>query len=516
MHLTQTLHKTVRENPSALATVFGQRRHSYAQLQQRVAQLAGAFQQLGVQASDRIGMLSLNSDYYVEYIYATFWAGAVINPVNTRWSVPEIAYSLIDCDTKILLVDDNFVKFIDELRYLCPCLEKIIYCGSGPAPAHTLEYEQLITTTAPIVDTLRSHQDLAAILYTGGTTGKPKGVMLSHASLMTNALATIAATSRPPVQAGLHIAPFFHVGGIAYLIQVSLRAATHVILSGFDPVKAMQTIEKERISETFLVPTMLQMILDSSEFTKYDLSSLSNLIYGAAPIDETLLHRALDCLPNTQFMQVYGMTENAAVVAVLPAFCHTHEGQKLRKLKSVGRPTPITEVGIIHPETGEACKAGQFGEITIRSPTLMEGYWNKLEETSHALRDGWLYTGDGGYLDEDGYLYITDRLKDMIVSGGENVYSSEVENAILTHPAVQLCAVIGIPHEKWGEAVHAVVVVHEGHVLTEDEVKAVCRNLIASYKCPRSVEFRTELPLSGAGKLLKYKLREALQQKNTA
>lgn len=208
-------------------------------------------------------------------------------------------------------------------------------------------------------------------------------------------------------------------------------------------------------------------------------------------------------------MQLYGMTEIAPVAAVLPAHCHTPDGHKL---KSAGRPAPICEVRIVDPVSGEPLPKGRVGEVAVRGPSVMMGYWNKPEETAKALRDGWMHTGDGGYMDEDGYLFITDRIKDMIISGGENVYSTEVENALLSHPAVEACAVIGIPDEKWGEAVHAVLVLRPSHHLTLEEVRDHCRQHIAGYKCPRSIEFRTELPLSAAGKLLKYKLREALMK----
>ena len=508
MYLTQALHKAAREKPSAVATVFAQRRTTFARLGARVSKLASALRHLGAQPDARIGMLALNSDRYMEYVFATLWAGAVINPVNTRWNLIEIAYSLNDCDTRILFVDDAFAQLIEPLRERCPCLQTVIYCGEREAPAKTLDYEALLASASPADDALRSGADLAAVLYTGGTTGTPKGVMLSHACLFSNALATLAASPRPQVDVALHVAPLFHVGGLASIFQSALRSATHVVLPSFDARALMRAIVDERVNEVFLVPTMLQMLLDDPSFDEHDLSSLRNVIYGAAPIDETLLHRALQAFPGSQFMQVYGMTELAPVAAVLPGSCHTAEGRKLGKLKSAGRPAPACEVRIVDSASGDECPPEQFGEIAVRGPTVMLGYWNKPDETARVLRDGWMHTGDGGYLDRDGYLYITDRLKDMIVSGGENVYSPEVENAILSHPAVKACAVIGIADPKWGEAVHAVVVVREGHELTVEQVREHCRTLIAGYKCPRSVEFRGSLPLSSAGKLLKYKLRE--------
>ncbi|CAG4906675.1 acyl-CoA synthetase [Paraburkholderia saeva] len=511
MYLTQSFHKAAIERPNAYATVFAERRVTFAQFVERISRLAGAFQALGMAHGDRIGVLALNSDRYIEYVFGTFWAGGVINPVNTRWSINEIAYSLNDCGTEILLVDDAFLRLAGPLREQCPCLREVIYCGDGEPPAGTRGYEHLVKSSAPVRDAFRSGNDLAAILYTGGTTGAPKGVMLSHANLLCNALSALAAAPRPAVEATLHIAPLFHVGGLALVIQSALRQAKHVVLPNFDPGAILSTIVEESVNETFVVSTMLQAILDHPTFDSHDLSSLTSVLYGAAPMNSTLLHRALKALPSSQFMQLYGMTEIAPVAAVLPASCHTPEGQKLNKLKAAGRPAPICEVRIVDPETGEALPVGSVGEVAVSGPSVMLGYWNKPEETAKALRDGWMHTGDAGYMDEDGYLFVTDRIKDMIISGGENIYSTEVENAVLSHPAVQACAVIGIPDEKWGESVHAVIVTRESHHVTAEEVIEHCRRLIAGYKCPRSIEFRAELPHSAAGKLLKYKLREAFQ-----
>lgn len=505
MYLTQALHKAVRENPSGIATVFAQRTVTFSQLSGRVARLAGALRRQGVSPGDRIGMLALNSDRYIEAIFATLWTGAVINPINTRWSVNEIAYSVEDCETEVLFVDDAFLGMVEPLRNRCPRIRTVIYCGEAQTPAGMLDYEQLVHSSEPIADALRSGNDLAAVLYTGGTTGAPKGVMLSHTNIASNVLSSLAATSRPEVKTVLQMAPLFHIAALSFMFQSMTRIATQVILPGFEPAAVIRDIAQYRVDEIFTVPTMLKMLLDQPPLSNHDLSSLKNIIYGAAPIDPALLQRAMERIPSSQFLQAYGMTETSPVSAVLPTACHIANGPKL---KAAGRPAPACEVRIVDPASGNDCPMGVVGEIAVRGPGVMLGYWNKPEETAKALRDGWMHTGDAGYFDADGYLFITDRIKDMIICGGENVYSTEVENAILTHPAVQFCAVIGIPDEKWGEAVHAVIVVRPGHELYAEAVQTHCRQLIASYKCPRSVEFRNELPLSAAGKLLKYKLRE--------
>ena len=388
MYLTQALHKAAREKPNATASVFRGRRRTFEQLRKRAAQFAGLLQSLKAEPGDRIAMLALNSDQYLEYLFGTFWGGCAINPVNTRWSVREIAYSLNDCQTRILFIDDAFAHLIDPLREQCPCLESILYIGDKTAPDRTLPYEAALNSATEVKDALRSGNDLAAVLYTGGTTGIAKGVMLSHSNLLSNALSALAAAPRPQIDATLHVAPLFHVGGLAAVFQTALRGATHVILEQFDSATVIRTIASERINEVFLVPTMLQRILDEPCFNEHDLSSLKNIIYGAAPIDPTLLQRAISALPCSQFMQVYGMTELAPVTAILPAYYHTLAGQQLDKLKAAGRPTPICEVRIENAD-GKELPMGQTGEIVVRGPSVMLGYWNKPDETAKALRDGW-------------------------------------------------------------------------------------------------------------------------------
>ncbi|MBA1145468.1 long-chain-fatty-acid--CoA ligase [Ectothiorhodospiraceae bacterium WFHF3C12] len=506
MHLTQPLHKGRRERPDALACVYAERGRSYAELVSRVARLAGALQRLGLETGDRAGLLGLNSDRYIEGLYAILWAGGVVNPVNTRWASAEMAYSLNDCETRLLLVDDNFLDFLEPLRAKCPALETIVYMGEGEAPTGTVDYETLVAESAPAEDALRSGDDLAAIFYTGGTTGAPKGVMLSHANLYADALGTVAATPRPARAVCLHAAPLFHIGGLGLVFQLMPRLGTHVIMPGFEPAAMLELIERERVQETFLVPTMLRLLLDHEDFGKRDLSSLRYMIYGASPMDAALMDRALERLPGVDFMQAYGMTELSPVVVVLPPENHAAEGRA--KLAAAGLPINIAEIRIVDDEDNDV-PTGTVGEIAARGPMVMRGYWNKPEQSAEALRGGWMHTGDAGYVDEDGYVYVVDRIKDMIVTGGENVYSAEVEDVILRLPQVAQCAVIGVPDEQWGERVHAVLVLHEGESLSHEDLVAHCRGLIGAYKSPRSSEVRHEMPMSGAGKLLKYKLRDA-------
>ncbi len=505
MYLTQPLHKGLLECPQKTVLVCGQRRSTFARLADRVARLATVLKDLGLQPGNRVGMLALNSDCYVECFYGVWWAGGVINPVNVRWNPKEIAYSLDDCDTQILLIDDNFASLAPELKQLSRSLRTLIHVGDGDRPHDMLSYEALVAAAAPADDMLRSRDDLAAVMYTGGTTGQPKGVMLTHANIYINILSAISATPRPSEAIGIQCAPMFHIGGCSLTLQLMTRLAKQVILPAFDELAVLDAIRDEGGNEVFLVPTMIKRLIEHPRFGDYDASALKLVIYGAAPIDDVLLAQAIKALPSAEFSQVYGMTELAPVVTALPDWCHRRP-EAAGKLRSAGRPVPIAEVRIVDQE-GQPVATGTTGEIAVRGPMVMAGYWGKPEQTAKAVRDGWMYTGDGGMMDEDGFIYIVDRIKDMIVTGGENVYSAEVENVIALLPEVSMCGVIGLPDDKWGERVHAIIVLRPGQNLSAEQVIAHCRAHIAGYKCPRSVDFRSEMPLSAAGKLLKHELR---------
>lgn len=507
MYLTQSLRKALRECPRAVALVCKDRRLDFAALGERVARLAGALQRIGMSRGDRVAMLALNSAAYVEFLNGTWWAGGVVNPVNCRWTPREVAYSLDDCDTRILFVDESFASVVQPLRDLSRSLRTVVYCGEGPAPDGMLSYEQLLAEAEPAPDALCEGEELAAVMYTGGTTGMPKGVMLTHANLYLAMLNSQIIVPRESGGIGLVVAPFFHIAGCGLSSQLLGRLSTQVVLPAFDEVAVLSAIQNEKVTEMFLVPTMIMRLIGHPRFMEFDLSSLRILMYGAAPIDAALLERAMRAFPGVDFCQVYGMTELAPVVAVLDSADHQPGPDRARHLRAAGKPVPIAELRIVDANDREL-EPGQVGEICARGPMVMKGYWNKPEQTASALRGGWMHTGDGGYMDEDGYLYVVDRLKDMIVSGGENVYSAEVENAIASLPQVSMCAVIGVPDDVWGERVHAVVMLHPGQVLTADELVVHCKTQIAGYKCPRSVEFLAELPLSPAGKLQKYVLRE--------
>jgi acyl-CoA synthetase (AMP-forming)/AMP-acid ligase II len=503
MYLTQGLHRASRATPHDTMTLCGDRVRTFTDVADRVARLAGAFQSLGAREGDRVGILSLNSDRYSEYLLATPWAGAVVNPINIRWSAAEIAYSLRDSDTRMLLIDDTFLPLLPELRSHSSELVVVIHCGDGPTPEGALGYEELVATSAPVPDAHRCGSDVAGVFYTGGTSGHPKGVMLTHDNLMTSALGSLASgyflTSGGPL---LHAAPMFHLADLAIWLAQVIRGGTHVFIPAFRPDWVLEAVQQHRVSDLLLVPTMVQMLVDHPSLPDYDTSSMRGVLYGGSPISAALLERAAERLPTASFVQAYGMTEVSPVATLLSP--QDHHDPALRT--SGGRAAPHSEVRIVGDDDTELPR-GEVGEIVVRGGHVMAGYWGKPEETAAALRGGWMHTGDAGYSDERGYVFVVDRLKDMIVSGGENVYSVEVENALARHPAVATCAVIGVPDERWGERVHAVVVLAAGQQVEHDELREFCKSLIGGYKIPRSFEVVGELPTSAAGKVLKRELR---------
>lgn len=505
MYLTQGLHRGLQQTPGATMTVCGGRERTFSEAALRVQRLAGGLLDLGVRAGDRVAMLSLNSDRYHEYLLAVPWADGVLNPLNIRWSPSEISYALRDSGTTVLFIDQAHREMLAEIRAECDHVSTVIYCGDDPAPEDAVPYEQLVADATGIPDAGRGGDELAGVFYTGGTTGEPKGVMLSHAAIMTSWLGAAASgymfRSRQ-LSRCLHAAPMFHLAGLTAWGVTTLLGAAHVIVPRFEPNAVLSAIETHRVTDVALVPTMVQAIVDNPGLSSYDLSSLRGIFYGGSSIPKPLLERASAALPQVAFAQAYGMTELAPIATLLGP--EDHASEKL--LPSAGRAALNCEVRIVD-EKGAEVPRGSVGEIVVRGGNVMLGYWNKPEATAAAIRAGWLHTGDGGRMDEDGYLFVVDRIKDMIVTGGENVYSVEVENAVARNPAVAQCAVIGVPDMQWGERVHAVVVLQPGARATGDDIREDSKRYIAGYKAPRSVDFVEALPTSAAGKVLKRELR---------
>ncbi|MGD9924194.1 MAG: class I adenylate-forming enzyme family protein [Pseudorhodoplanes sp.] len=505
--LTQGLRRAAQVKPAGVAAIDGAHHHTWSETVSRVARAAGVLREAGLSTGGRVAILALNSHRYFEIYYAIPWAGGAIVPLNTRLALPELQYILEDSGAEILVVDEHFVDAARTIRERVPALRMLLHIADTPAPNGFSGYEALIAAGKPAQDAERHGSDLAGIFYTGGSTGKAKGVMLSHDNLVTNAVNGCYMIGYDPTSVYLHAAPMCYLTDGMSTLSITMAAGTHVFIPRFEVEACLDAMTEHGVTNIALVPTMIGMIVNSPGIEKRDLSHLRQFMFGSSPITEGTLKRAVELWPDMKFLHGWGMTELSPIGSMIP---HHLRDPKVAgdRLKSCGVAPPNVEV-IIADEEGREVPRGTIGEILVRGPIVMQGYWNKPEETAKALRGGWLHTGDAAIMDDEGLIYIVDRLKDMIISGGENVYSTEVENAISVMPEVAEVSVIGIPDPKWGEAVHAIVVPRNGATVTAEAVQAHCRNLIAGYKCPRSVELRTEpLPVSAAGKIQKNVLRE--------
>lgn len=505
--LTQFVRRAAQINPHGTATICGDRRQNWLQFEERVRRTAGMLHKLGLQDGQRVAILSPNSDVYLEFLFAIPWAGGVCVPVNTRLATPEIVDCLNDAGARFLVLADPFVQIANTLYQQCDALEKIVALCDEQCDADVLRHSELLAQADVITDAGRHGADLAALFYTGGTTGRAKGVMITHEGMFLNILQWINAVGVTEDDRFLISPPMFHAAGGENSMAVVALAATAYFMPQFDVPGLLGAIEQEGLTKLPLVATMLNIVVNHPQVEDFDLSSVSKITYGASPIPERTLLRALEVLPNASFCQIFGQTEGGPAVTALPPKYHVLSGSCAGKLKSVGLPLIGVDVAI-QDDSGLELPRNEIGEICVRGPGVSPGYWNLPDITAASKRNGWLRTGDAGYMDDDGLLYIADRIKDMIISGGENVYPAEVEKALLLHDAVAECVVIGIPHQKWGEQVHAIVHLAEGLSLTEDQLIEHCRQHIAGYKCIRSVEFREEpFPLSAANKILKRELR---------
>jgi len=507
--MTMGLHRAVQQRPQSVATIFGSRKKTWVELGDRVARFAGIMRRMGIERDDRVAILAFNSDVYFEYYLATPWAGAVVVPLNFRWTVPELIYGINDSGSSLLLVDDEFCPVVDELRNSCPKLRNCIYIGDGEPPEDMPDLRKLMAETLPLEEDQRGGDDLFGIFYTSGTTAEPKGVMLSHQNIWCSALSMVAELRFDPDDIYLHCAPMFHLADGVNGFAALLSSTTHSFIKSFKPAEFINVIEQDRVTFTVLIPTMIGALLENPRVHSADLSCWKGLQYGAAPMSDDLLRRTIETLPSVDIYQGYGQTEMAPLISVLRPEDHVLEGRTVHRTRSAGQASFCVQVKIAD-ENGSEMALGEVGEIWATGPNVMLGYINKPVETAQVLVDGWIRTGDAAYMDEDGYIYIADRIKDMVITGGENVATIEVENIISAHPAVATCAVIGLPDEKWGEKVHAVVVPQPEVIVTEADIIDHCKERLAGFKCPRSVDIRTEpLPLSGAGKILKRELRKS-------
>ncbi|WP_404301164.1 class I adenylate-forming enzyme family protein [Alicycliphilus denitrificans] len=505
-YLTQGLHRALQQHPQRTATICGTRRQDWRTLVHRVARLAAVLRAQGVQRGDRVALLAHNSDHCVEAFLATWWAGGVVCPLNTRWSRAEMQHALQDVQPRLLLVDAAMAPAAQALAPQRPGLTAL-WLGAGQAPDDMPRTEALLAVAQPMEDCRQGGDTLAIVLFTGGTTGFPKGVMLSHANLWSASVARQA--QLPGTGTSLLATPLFHVAGLGRLVGQIVQGSTCVIETQFRPAQVLAAIAEHGVSEIMLVPSMLQMLLDDPVFDAARLPSLKRIVHGAAPMPQALLLRAMQALPQVEFAAAYGMTETAASASLNGPYTLASHGAHLAHLASVGRASWGSELRITGPG-GQALPLGEVGEICVRGPSVMQGYWRQPEATAEVLKDGWMHTGDGGFMDEGGHVHLVDRLKDMIISGGENVYSLEVESVLMRHPAVALCAVVGVPDAQWGEAVHAAVVLRPQQACTPEALREHARTQLSGFKCPRVVHVLDALPLSPTGKILKNRLREQL------
>jgi len=505
MYVGHFLERNTAVYRNKIALKYGDKRLTFGELKNRALQLANALFSLGLHKKDTVAFLDYNSVEYIEFHIGLPLAGLIAVPLNFRLVGEELRTIINNALCKALIYRSSFAPVLDEIREDLPSV-KYFVCLDG-SREHDIGYEELLTKEQSEDFPSPGEDDPAYILYTSGTTGAPKGATLTHRNMLSAMRGNIVEQEIIPENSFLHVASLFHIAPLQILLAFLYQGCTCVVTPQFDPKVTMELIQQECISNIFLVPRMISAISNHPELSQYDLSSLSTIAYGGAPTPPEVLRNFLDRW-GPIFLQVYGASE-AGLITVLRKHEHMindKDGQP-KYLNSCGREIIDVLIKMVNNE-GNEVNPGEVGEILVRSEGVMQGYWQLPAETSECIKDGWLHTGDLGILDEDGYLFHVDRKKDMIISGGENIYPAEVENVLHMVPEILEAAVIGVPDEKWGETVKAVVVLKAGHSLSERDIIAFCKRNLAGYKKPTSVDFMRELPRNAAGKILKGVLRE--------
>lgn len=489
--------------PDKEVVVYGEKRYTYKQFNERISALAAGLRDLGVNKGDRVAILLYNCSEFLEIAFAVNRLGAVFLPLNYRLAPDELDYIINHAEAKMVISESEFHSHIDSIR---DNLKNVEHCISLSPETKSgwHSYESLINSNlgVDVPDAEVELQDMHRLMYTSGTTSRPKGVMITYENLYWKNIGHIWTFNIVPEDKTLIVGPLYHVGAFDLPASGTLyRGGSVVILRRFDPEKLLATIEKEKPTNVWLPPAMLNMILQYEKADQYDLSSIRFIIAGGERMPEPLVAKVKSLFKKAWFCDAYGLTETLSGDTFLP------ESKTFEKLGSVGKPCIHLDLKIVD-ENGEEVAPGVVGEIVVRGPKVTKGYWKNEKATKEAIKDGWFYTGDMGYLDEDGYLYITDRKKDMIISGGENIASLEVERVLYEHPKVLEAAVIGIPHEKWGEVPKAYIVTKNNETLTAEEIIDFCKKKLAKFKVPKEVEFISKLPRNPSGKVLKRELRE--------
>jgi len=479
-----SLGRAARFYPEWTALASSEKRTTFRELHARVGRTASFLREHGFQKGDRLALLLPNETDYIELLYACAWLGVIAVPMNIRLSTSEIDHILLDADPRGLIRDPSMAVPTVQLEWQLVLHEL-------PIAAQGDSYPEVIDDPEAIL----------ALIYTSGTTGHPKGVVLTHANVLANLHHVSYWLTCKEASIYLHAAPIFHIADLPFIFGSPAFGSCQVTIPKFTPQSFCEAVERHRVTHTVLVPTMLNLLTQFPDLKRYDLTSLEQIGYGGSPIAPELIRRTRQMFPDVKLVQVYGLSETGFLTGL-----RDHEHTEAR-LESCGRPCAGIELRVLD-EAGKAVEAGRPGEFATRGDNVMRGYWNNPEETNRAFQEGLFLTGDIGYQDAEGYFYLLDRVKDMIVTGGENVYCGEVEAVIDEHPAVREAAVFGIPDRQWGELVAACVVLKPGYLLSISDLTAHCRRSLANYKIPRRVEFsQRDLPKSSSGKILKRILR---------
>lgn len=502
MNVADLVRGTAARLPSKPALIFHDEPVNYAELERETERAAAGLTALGVRKGDRVAVLVHNIPHFIYAYYGILRAGGVMVPLNTMFTADEIGFILADAEARVVVVAEPFANTIDGVRETLPLLDHVVVCGSV-APVGAMTWEQMLARGGDPPAAESGAEDLACLAYTSGTTGRPKGAMLTHGNLLANLdqMGEVPLLAEAETDVVLLVLPMFHIYALNVILGLTMRAgATAVLLERFDPGASLEAIERHRVTVLFGAPPMFTAWLAIPGVERHDLSSVRLAVSGAAPLPGAVLEEFQRRLGVT-IWEGYGLTETA------PGATSNAMGP-VAKPGSIGRPLPRVEVRVVD-EDGSDVEEGDPGEILVRGPNVFGGYWNQDDATAEAFREGWFRTGDVAYADEDGYLFIVDRKKDLVIVSGFNVYPREVEDVLYRHPKVQEAAVVGVPHPYTGEAVKAIVVPRPGESPTEEEIIDFCRRSLARFKCPQVVEFARELPHTITGKVLRRALRPA-------